>query len=338
MIRPNFQISKSLHLFKFCEMKVLITGATGLVGKQLTTDLLNNGHEVNYLTTSKSKIENSTNYKGYYWNPAQGEIDIECFKGVTAIVNLAGASIAKRWTAAYKKEVLNSRTDSLEILKKGLEEFGSKQIKSFVSASAIGIYPDSQSTFYEETNVEIDDSFLGEVVEAWEKAADQFSKFSFPVSKVRIGLVLSDEGGALPQMVQPIQNYIGAALGTGEQWQSWIHIEDLSRLFIFLLENELEGVFNGVAPNPVTNKKLTKTIAETLKQPLILPNVPKFVLKTMFGEMGYILLASQRVSSKKIENLGFEFVHANICNALASFYAKDEQIKSTESFSEQNYV
>ncbi|NKI32990.1 TIGR01777 family oxidoreductase [Croceivirga thetidis] len=319
-------------------MKVLITGATGLVGKQLTKDLLEKGYSVNYLTTNKSKIENKSNFQGFFWDPSVGEIDSNCFEDVSVIINLAGASIAKRWTSEYKKLVLNSRVDSLNTLNEGLEKSGNKGIISFISASAIGIYPNSNTTFYDEDYTKIDDSFLGEVVQAWENAADQFLNQGFSVAKVRIGLVLSNDGGALPQIAQPIQNYTGAALGSGEQWQSWIHIKDLSQIFIHIFENGLNGIFNGVAPNPVTNNKLTKAIAEILKRPLVLPNVPRFVLKMIFGEMAYVLLASQRVSSKKIENEGFVFTFTNITNALESFYIEDFDKEVSNAYTENNFI
>ena len=176
--------------------------------------------------------------------------------------------------------------------------------------------------YYEEEETNIDDSFLGEVVAAWEAKANEFKALGLKVSKVRIGLVMSANGGALPEIAKPIKNYVGAAFGSGEQWQSWIHITDLARMFLYIAENNLKGVFNGVSPNPVTNNRLVKEIAKILDKPLFLPNVPKAVMQTILGEMSYILFASQRVSSKKIVESGFSFEYQNICNALENIYEK----------------
>ncbi|MEL7269985.1 MAG: TIGR01777 family oxidoreductase [Bacteroidota bacterium] len=311
-------------------MKVLITGATGLVGQAIVSVLHEEGMQVNYLTTRKNQIRKEEDYQGYLWNPAKGEIDLDCFDGVKAIINLAGASIAEKWTSAHKRAVVRSRVDSLNTLRKGLEQIKNTQIESFVSASAIGIYPSSLTDYYEESHSGIDDSFLGEVVEVWEKAAKDFSTFSFPVALIRIGIVLSTEGGALPKMDAPIRNYAGAPIGSGEQWQSWIHIDDLARMFVFTLKNQLSGIYNGVGPNPVTNSKMTKTIAKSLKKPLLLPNVPAAALKLFLGEMAYIVLASQRVSSKKMEDEGFVFEYSNLDCALEALYYPKVALNSAE--------
>jgi uncharacterized protein (TIGR01777 family) len=319
-------------------MKVLITGATGLVGQVIVKELKKYDVPINYLTTSKDKIVSEENYKGFYWNPAEGLLDEKALVGVTAIINLAGATISKKWTSSYKKLVLSSRLDSLRTLKKGLEGSCNHKIETFVSASAIGIYPNSLTTFYEENETAVDDSFLGEVTEAWEKEIDTFNAFDFKVAKIRIGLVLSDKGGALPKMAQPVNNFVGAAFGSGHQWQSWIHITDLARMFLFVLENGLEGTYNGVAPNPVTNAKLTKELAKVLKKPLVLPNVPKVMMELILGEMAYLLFASQRVSSKRIEKKGFTFNYKNICSALESFYGGESCAENyVEASYEKNY-
>lgn len=305
-------------------MKVLITGATGLVGQAIVKVLHQKGIPVNYLTTSKDKISTTEDYKGFYWNPAKGEIDLDCFEHVQAIINLAGTSIAKRWTPEHKRKVLSSRIDSLRTLKKGMEQSEHQEVECLVSASAIGIYPDSTSAYYDETTTETDNGFLGEVVTKWESEADAFEALDIDVAKIRIGLVLSKEGGALPKMAMPVKNFVGAPIGSGEQWQSWVHIEDLAQLFVFAVENNMTGVYNAVAPNPVTNTKLTKELAKVLDRPLWLPNVPAFVLKLVLGKMATLLLASQRVSGKKIEDEGFVFQYANICQALKEIYASQE--------------
>lgn len=305
-------------------MRILITGATGLIGNVLVQKCRKNNIEVNYLTTQKQKLHSENGLKGFYWNPGKGEIDSSCFKGVSSIVNLAGSSISQRWTRSNKRKILNSRIDSLRTLKKGLDGIDTSGIESFVSASAIGIYPHSLDRYYTEDETAVDDSFLGEVVSRWEEEMASFSSFPFAVATIRVGLVLSMDGGALPAMVRPIKNYVGAAFGTGEQWQSWIHIEDLVRQFLFVIEHRLEGVFNGVAPNPVTNAKLTREIAEVLNKPLILPNIPRGLMQFVLGEMSYLLFASQRVSSRKLEEEGFEFYFKNICSALKDILQHEE--------------
>ncbi len=296
-------------------MRVLITGATGLVGTYLTRKLHKKNIDVNYLTTSKDKIEKTPEFRGYFWDPSNGEIDEECLEGVEAIFHLAGASIAKRWTAEYKKEIIESRTKTAHLLYKTLQGSNHK-VSYFISSSAIGIYPSSLEKLYTEEEGAIDDSFLGEVVERWEEAAREFEDLEINVALVRTGLVLAAEGGALPKIKEPVALNAGAAFGSGKQWQSWIHVEDLAGIFAYILENELTGVFNAVAPNPVTNKELVKQIATQLDKSVWLPNIPSFALKLAMGEMSMVLLSSQLVSSEKIQNAGYAFKYKNLPKAL----------------------
>jgi uncharacterized protein (TIGR01777 family) len=287
-------------------MRVLITGATGLIGQEIVKLCHEKDIKVNYLTTSKSKIVQEENYKGFYWNPKAKEIDADCFKEVVAIVHLAGATVSKRWTPSYKKEILSSRTETTALLVNTLREL-THTVNQVVSASAIGIYPDSLINYYDESHNEISSSFLGQVVSVWEQASDEFSKLNITVSKIRIGLVLSNKGGALMEIVKPIKFGLGAAFGNGKQWQSWIHIHDLANLFLYVLQNNLRGVYDAVAPNPISNSELTKTAASVLHKPLFMPNIPKFFMKLILGEMHILLFESQRVSSKKIADEGFLF-------------------------------
>ena len=287
-------------------MRVLVTGATGLIGQEMVKLCHEKDIKVNYLTTSKSKIVQEENYKGFYWNPKAKEIDADCFKGVDTIVHLAGATVSKRWTPSYKKEILSSRTETTALLVNTLKEL-THTVKQVVSASAIGIYPDSLINYYDESHNEISSSFLGQVVSVWEQASDEFLKLNITVSKIRIGLVLSNKGGALMEIVKPIKFGLGAAFGNGKQWQSWIHIQDLANLFLHVLQNNLKGVYDGVAPNPTSNSELTKTAASVLHKPLFMPNIPKFFMKLVLGEMHILLFESQRVSSKKIADEGFLF-------------------------------
>lgn len=296
-------------------MKVLITGATGLIGNELVKLLLQNGVTVHYLSTSKSKLITQSNYKGYYWNPKSGQINTNAFDDVEVIIHLAGASVSKRWTLSYKEEIINSRVLSTRLLFQALSK-NQNQVQHIISASAIGIYPSSLTNVYQEDNEQVDNSFLGEVVAKWENEVSVFERLGIKVSKVRIGLVLAQNGGALKEMLRPIKLGLGLAFGNGNQYQSWIHINDLTQIFYFIMKNKLEGVYNAVSPYPVSNKELIKTIANTIKMPCFLPNVPKFVMKLVLGEMHQILFASQNVSARKILNKGFQFKYASLDKAL----------------------
>lgn len=296
-------------------MRVLITGATGLIGKEIVKKCHEKNIAVNYLTTSKSKLSNKPNYQGFLWNPSKNEIDEACFKNVDVIINLVGASISKRWTDTYKKEIILSRTQSAQLLFNTLQNID-HHISQIISASAIGFYPSSLTNYYTEEDKQVSASFLGQVVQKWEHAIDAFKTLGISVAKIRIGLVLSKKGGALPQMIKPFKFGAGAALGSGKQWQSWIHLDDLASIFLHVLEEELEGVYNGVAPNPESNNTLSKAIATTLKVPYFLPNIPKFMLNIILGEMHILLIESQRVSSKKIEDTGFQFKYYKLQRAL----------------------
>lgn len=296
-------------------MRVLITGATGLIGKKITELCHENGMKVNYLSTSKDKLEDKENYRGFYWNPAAGEIDTACLERVGTIINLAGENIFQPWTKKAKARILNSRVDSLNLLHKTLNE-NSHEVGQLISTSAVGIYESSLQKMHTEEDRKVDDSFLGKVTQQWEAAADRFTDLGLRVAKVRIGLVLSNKGGALAQMKKPFKYNLGTALGSGKQWQSWIHIEDLARIFLHILQKGLVGVYNAVAPNPVTNKTLTEQLAKIMGKKTWLPNVPAPVLKLSMGEMSRIILSSQLVSSKKINETGFTFHYINLERAL----------------------
>jgi len=292
-------------------MTILIAGATGLIGQEIVTQCKEAGIHVNYLTTSKKKIEKSTGYNGFYWNPATAEINKDAFVNVSAIINLAGASVAKRWTKTYKKAILDSRTASAVVLFNALQSI-SHNVNQYISSSGVSIYPNSKDKLYSEENVEIDTSFLAEVVVAWERAADSFSALGIEVTKVRTGVVLAKDAGALCQMLKPIKMGLVSVLGDGKQWLSWIHIEDIARMYLYILDKQLEGVYNGVAPSPVTNKKVTKAIAAICGKSLWLPRVPAFLIRLLLGEMSTLVLEGQLVSAKKIQANGFRFKYTNI--------------------------
>lgn len=302
-------------------MRVLITGATGLVGNELVSLLLNRGIQINYLTTSKSKIRKEDSYTGFYWNPEKGVIDENCINGVDVIIHLAGAPIAKRWTESYKKEILSSRTATTNMLYDLLKS-KENNVHQFISASAIGIYPDSMDEVYSEDNTAVDNSFVGKVVEKWEEVVDKIKELKIRVAKIRIGLVLSSKGGMLAELAKPVSYGVGSAFGSGKQIQSWIHIEDLVEIFFYVLNNEMEGVFNAVAPYPVSQNDLVKCVAKVLKKPYFMPNVPKFVMKMMLGDMSMLMFTSQNVSAKKIIATGYQFKFLSLEKAIANELVK----------------
>ena len=295
-------------------MRVLITGATGMIGTQLSSALREINVDIHYLSIDKD-IKNEPGYAGFYWNPEQGIIDENCMLGVDVIVHLAGASIAKRWTTAYKQEIIESRILSANLLYKILKK-NPHQVKHLISASAIGIYPNSLTQDYYESDTRVDESFLGEVVVKWEQSVDKFKQIGILVSKLRTGLVLSSTGGMLQEVVKPIKFGAGSPLGSGKQWQSWIHIDDIVGMYVHLITNSLTGIYNGVAPNPVTNATLTNKVADVLSKPFFMPNVPSSILKLMLGEMHYLLVASQKVNAEKITNSGYNFKYTDIDSAL----------------------
>jgi len=297
-------------------MKILITGATGLVGTELTTLLLQKGIHVHYLTTSAKKIVTEPNYTGFLWNPQKGTIDESALIGVDAIIHLAGANIANRWTADYKEEIIESRTFTANMLFKVLKK-NPHQVKQVVSASGTAIYPSSLTEVYSESFEKSEEGFLSNVVIKWEESVDKFHQLGINVCKLRTGIVLSGKGGALVEMAKPIRLGVGSALGSGKQIQSWIHVHDLANLYYFAIEHNLDGVYNAVAPNPVSNKVLTVAIAKQLEKPLFMPNVPQFVLKLLLGEMHLILFSSQNVNNKKIITEGFQCQYKTVEKALA---------------------
>lgn len=300
-------------------MKILITGATGLIGQELTNLLLKDNHVVNYLTTSPIKKNPRENYFGYHWNIKTKQIDENCLEGVDVIVHLAGATIAKKWTKSYKVELLESRTQSADILFELLKN-KPNQVQHFISASGTAIYPDSFTAVYDENSIANDTTFLGKLVVKWENSADQFKKLNLKVTKVRTGIVFSNNGGALLEMVRPIKMFVGSGFGSGKQLQSWIHIKDVANLYHFIINNQTEGIINAVAPNPITNQELTKAIAFQLQRPLFLPNIPRWVMKLILGEMHVLLFNNKNIIPKKALDIGFQFQFPTAKEALKDLF------------------
>jgi hypothetical protein len=305
-------------------MKLLITGATGLIGDTIIRQCKRKNFQVNYLTTDRKKIINSNDLKGFYWNPGTQEVDKTCLKDVDAIINLAGCSISKYWTKKYKEKIINSRIQSVKLLFKLLSE-NSHKVKKIISASAIGFYPSSFTKKYNESESQKNESFLGKVVKLWENEIENLNHLHITTCTIRIGLVLAKQGGVLKKIIKPIQFGLGSALGSGKQYQSWIHIDDLATLFLFALEQDCSGIYNAVADNPVTNSEMTKAIANKLNKPIWLPKIPALVLKLFLGEMSALVLESQNVLNDKILEEGFEFQFDTIEKALDNCLVKVSQ-------------
>ena len=279
---------------------VLITGGSGLVGQRLSEILIEKGYSVSHL----SRKEDLTGpIKKYRWDPESGLFDTNCLKNIDHIIHLAGAGVAdKRWTESRKKEILASRIDSTKLLLANLEKTNNN-VKSVVSASAIGYYGfyENEKLFTEKDNAGTD--FLATVTKAWENESGKFSAIGIRTVRLRIGVVLSEKGGALPQMVNPIKYFAGMAIGSGQQIISWIALDDLCNLFIYSIENEsIKGIYNAVAPNPISNNEFTKMIGKVLKRPIWPINLPEFLLEILLGEMANIVTKGSAVSNHRIAN------------------------------------
>ncbi|WPP53157.1 TIGR01777 family oxidoreductase [Catalinimonas niigatensis] len=295
---------------------VLITGGTGMIGSRLTPMLQEKGYQVSHL--SRSRKGNET-VKTYLWDIQKQEIEPEALQQADYIVHLAGASLAdQRWTESRKKLIIKSRTDSTRLLHDTIAQLGEHQIKAFVSASGISIYGSDTGSTEMFENSPKGNEFIVDVVKQWEASVDEIKRLNIRTVKLRTGIVLSMEGGALAKIVQPIKFGVGAPLGNGQQYMSWIHIDDICRMFIHALENEeVNDVYNAVAPRPVTNEELTQSAAKILHKPLFIPKVPAFALRLVFGEMASIVLGGNKVSGQKIQKTGFDFKYKRIDAALA---------------------
>ncbi|HLO58340.1 MAG TPA: TIGR01777 family oxidoreductase [Bacteroidales bacterium] len=284
---------------------VLITGATGLIGRNLTGLLLQNGYKVSIFSRKRIDIPG---IKVFLWNPDKGEADEEAVKTSDYIVHLAGTNIAgKRWTAAQKEEIFRSRIGSGMLLLKMARETGSN-IKAFITASGINYYGTLTSEkIFSESDPPASD-FLGRICKVWEETADEFAKLGSRSVKIRTAIALSERGGILEKMAASASLGVTPVFGSGRQYMPWIHIDDLCRIYLKAVSDPvMQGAYNAVAPEHVTNREFMKTLAEARNKPLIAPPVPAAILKLAFGEMAGLLLEGSRMSSEKIRQTGFEF-------------------------------
>jgi uncharacterized protein (TIGR01777 family) len=297
--------------------KILIAGGSGFTGKMLSEYFTANGLDVSILSRERGE-KNS-----FFWNPVKEEMDENALSGVSCVINLSGASIAgKRWTRKRKQEIINSRIQSTDFLYEKLKTVNHK-VDTFISASGTGYYGDHGSEWVDETSSAAG-GFLSNCCRYWEESATKISTLGIRTVIFRIGIVLSNDGGALPKLALPIKLYAGSPLGNGKQFISWIHNTDFCSLFLKAIEDKnMNSIYNAVAPEPVTNKTFIKTLAETLKRPMFLPPVPSFLLQLVLGEMATALTSSERVSSKKITDAGFKFQFPQLDGALKNIYAEN---------------
>lgn len=305
---------------------VLITGGTGLIGKALTAELLAKGYSVIILSRSAKAGGVPKNMTYAQWNVTAQTIDEKAIQQSDYIVHLAGANVADgRWTDNRKKEILHSRTQSSALLVTALSNVANN-VKAVISSSAIGWYGADPTIPNPQPFVETDpadQTFLGVTCQAWENSIEPVTGLGIRLVKLRTGVVLSTEGGAYKEFKKPLQFGVASILGSGDQVISWIHITDIVRLFIYAIENEnLHGAYNAVAPEPVSNKQLILSMAKAGKPFYVPVHVPELVLKTMLGEMSVEVLKSATVSSKKVEQAGYQFMFPSVEAAVQNLQLK----------------
>ncbi|MEO1260501.1 MAG: TIGR01777 family oxidoreductase [Bacteroidota bacterium] len=293
---------------------ILIAGGTGLLGSRLSQLLKDKGHEVFHI----SRKENlRAEFPAYRWDLNEGHIDETALAKADYIINLAGAGVADaRWTAARKKLIISSRVESARLLKSAIVD-KKTAAKAYLSASAIGYYGNRGGQLLKESDPPGDEGFLPESVVAWEKAIKEVAQTGIRTVGFRIGIILSTKGGALEKMLLPFKFFNGTYFGDGSMYYSWIHIDDMARMFMEAIENEsLDGFYNGVAPHPATNKEIIVACKKALRKPAIILPAPAIALRTAMGEMADMILDSARVSSEKIEKAGFKFAFPELLPAL----------------------
>jgi uncharacterized protein (TIGR01777 family) len=303
-------------------MKILITGSTGLIGRALVRDLKQAGHTVCRLVRPGTDGDALRGGEGFdaRWDPSTGELGAAGV-GADAVVNLAGASIADgRWTAARKKVLRDSRVQTTRALVNALAKMAARP-SVLVSASAIGFYGDRGEEILTEESPPGDD-FLSEVAKEWESEATKAEALGIRVVRLRFGVVLAKEGGALPQMARPFRLGIGGRIGSGQQWMSWVSLEDVVGIVGTALENgDMRGALNMVAPEPVRNEEFTRALAAVLHRPALFP-APAFALRLLLGEMAdALLLSSARVVPAKLEKLGYKFADTDLRSMLTRMFS-----------------
>ena len=290
-------------------MKLLITGGSGTLGQNITQLALSKNYEVNILTRNKKLSSNKNGIKYYYWDPKLKIIDHNCFDGVDSVINLSGYNVFCYWTNKNKSKILESRIESTSFILSQIKERNIK-IKSFVSASGIAAYSNSLSIVStEDHGVDKPTSFINQVVIKWESKVRDYEKIlpDISFSILRIGLVLSNYGGLFKISKNLSKLFLLSPLGSGYQWQSWIHVDDVSIIFLRSIENSEKGIINLVSPNPVIQKDLLKMIALNNNSKVIFPNIPTLIVKTIFGEMSELVLSSQKVKSNRLNDYVFKF-------------------------------
>ena len=293
---------------------VLISGGTGLVGQRLSAVLAGKGYEVMLLSR---KHASTFTYSTYKWNPEEQEIAHDAISRADYVVHLAGINISeKRWTISRKREIVESRVKSGQLLMNSIRK-NNKKIKAFISASAVGYYgAETSDKIFNETDYPASD-FLGTTCDTWEKASRKITEQGIRSVILRIGVVLAPAGGALPKMVAPIKYGVGSPFGDGKQYIPWIHMDDLIGILVKSMEDEkMKGAYNAVAPESTNNESFTKLAAEILKKPFFMPNVPSSILRLVLGEMAVIILKGSRVSAEKIIKSGYKFIYPELKTAL----------------------
>jgi len=304
-------------------LNILITGATGFIGEYLTQSLTQKGHKVIISTRSAEKAKKIFGQKVeiFDWDYKDVKKITALINQVDIIINLAGENIAGGlWTKSQKKKILESRIKTGKIISQAIKQAQNKP-KQLIQASAIGYYGFNPGNKCDE-NSEQGEGFLAHVCKQWEESASEVSNQHVKRAIIRTGVVLGNTGGMLPKLVQPIKFFLGADLGKGDNYISWIHIEDEIRAIEFIIENSLEGIFNLTAPEPVSSKELNKQIGAVLKKPVWL-KVPAFLLNMLLGDLSKeVLLANQEVFPSNLTNAGFNFKYSNISEAIKSLVKK----------------
>ncbi|WP_114748286.1 TIGR01777 family oxidoreductase [Pleomorphovibrio marinus] len=295
---------------------ILITGGSGLIGKVITSRLKDQGFKVAWL----SRNPETKSEKSFNWDIKEQTIDQNALDWCDAIIHLAGAGVAdKKWSQERKLEILNSRIMSTELLVNALGKMD-KRPEAVIAASAIGYYGMETGNKLVAEGDPAGNDFLAEVVDKWEKTTGKFENLGIRTVRLRVGIVLSKDGGALPEMMKPP---VAAPLGDGKQYMSWIHIQDLADIFIHALTNSgLNGVYNAVGPTPVSNAILTRRAAKFKGKPFVNIGVPGFALKLALGEMAEMVLGGNRVSNDKIHSSGFQYQFPELDQALKNIFKK----------------